>query len=795
MPSGVKLENDPEMQSSRNSEIKGDLVLERQSSKESLKIKKSSSMEKKEAKKIEKEAREEGIEVVLGHEGTGNVLESKSGLDQNVFRHPQAVRPTAMRTSNGPPLQATGPPAPHHYPAPHPSHMPYHPAAPHHPSHHPYYPYPPTSGSWGYGPPPQPSRNEYPPPPRAPYPVPPYSASNSFEEGVYHHHTPHYSPHLQYPPPSGRYPGEEVNVISPNHKVNSPGHRPDSHYRPTSASTPGGPRHLTPPHNYYQYPPTSPVSRPSSQSSGAPRLRNYALRRGDNSYNRGEKSYAYEDGAWNTYGHGHPPPPPPPSSSRDGKNRHQAPIVADSFDSGHISRTSHPATPGGHVHPPPPTTHSSDPHYQLYGGGGSWGSFDSALGHPPRHRHHIDDHRHYGSYPPPESPYSSYDYTHSPGPIYHGDSFPSSPGYGPPLPPTFSYSFDDENARLLQDYNPDHDGDHLHKQVTPPGSSKKSGRSKNSTPFASNMSDRNALLPKAAEEIDFDVCCPPMEPITPESDEPLCESLSEVNSFDVLCGRGGGTNSQIGNRRFRQLVQEFQAIYLMAKRKEKPLLARTIVLIIRKRGGRFLKKVEETGQMFEVGDTKAEAKTSQALREGLDVRATKSAQSLLDKPKKKKKSSPKSPGSDTTMDSPTPTTKSAASNNTTDVPSRPTESPPTLPRLQGEDAHPESPNEDQLRKRRRIRSADRFFPDFCPPRAEIGQSGCNPLSCGDMDEAEDAEDDGVLHDGNTTPIRRNGTMNEQDVDTSIKGCAGIALDIVTGAATASFCLGPTGWRK
>jgi len=56
---------------------------------------------------------------------------------------------------------------------------------------------------------------------------------------------------------------------------------------------------------------------------------------------------------------------------------------------------------------------------------------------------------------------------------------------------------------------------------------------------------------------------------------------------------GGGTNSQVGNRRFRKLVQDFHPIYLLARRKEKPLLARTIVLIIRKRGGRFLKKDED----------------------------------------------------------------------------------------------------------------------------------------------------------------------------------------------------------
>jgi hypothetical protein len=403
---------------------------------------------------------------------------------------------------------------------------------------------------------------------------------------------------------------------------------------------------------------------------------------------------------------------------------------------------------------------------QFYGGGGSWGSFDSAAGPPP----HFDDQRYYGF--PPDSPYSPYQQPYSPSGLYQADSFPSPhAAYGPPpLPPTFSYSYDDED-RLLQDYHPDHDGDQ--KYVTPPGASSKKNRSKNATPVSSNISNRNSLLPKAAEEIDFEVADPPLEPITPESNEVACESLADVNSYDVLCGRGGGTNSQIGNRRFRQLVQDFQPIYLMAKRKEKPLLARTIVLIIRKRGGRFLKKNEDTGELFEVGDIKAEAKTSQALREGLDVRATKSAASAISKKDKKIKS---------------PIGSSKSFNDSGEA--EPPESPLTLPRLQGEvvqagEVHPHSPDPNVLRKRRRVRSAERFFSDFMPPRADINNRP-------DDHDGVHEDDDDI----NTTPIRRNSTRDEEDYqDCGVSGCAGIALDIVTGAAKGSFCLGPAGWRR
>lgn len=166
--------------------------------------------------------------------------------------------------------------------------------------------------------------------------------------------------------------------------------------------------------------------------------------------------------------------------------------------------------------------------------------------------------------------------------------------------------------------------------------------SKTSTPKRKPGSAAQAAIaagmtqPPSAREVDFDIHNPPMTPQIPPSTQPICAIPSNVNSHDVLCGRGGGTNTQIGNRRFRSLVHEFQPTYLLCRRKEKPLIARTIVLIIRNRGGRFLKKDEVNGMLFEVGDDKAEAKTSQALREGLDVRSAKSPSAGKRKSRKKK---------------------------------------------------------------------------------------------------------------------------------------------------------------
>lgn len=93
-----------------------------------------------------------------------------------------------------------------------------------------------------------------------------------------------------------------------------------------------------------------------------------------------------------------------------------------------------------------------------------------------------------------------------------------------------------------------------------------------------------------------------------------------IGSNDVLCGRGGATNVHPGNKRFRAIVAHYMPNYLAARKKEKSIIARQIVDQIKKQGGRFLKRSDGNDTWTEVSDKKATEKTSQALREGLDVR-------------------------------------------------------------------------------------------------------------------------------------------------------------------------------
>ena len=127
---------------------------------------------------------------------------------------------------------------------------------------------------------------------------------------------------------------------------------------------------------------------------------------------------------------------------------------------------------------------------------------------------------------------------------------------------------------------------------------------------------------EASTEVDFDIFCPPLEPVVPPGIVPLLEAKSLAGENDVLSGRGQLVNSHIGNQLFRELVNDFRPHYPKATDRLKRSIGRSIVLIVRHRGGRFLRTNDADGKLYELGDQKAQGKAMQALREGLDVRGT-----------------------------------------------------------------------------------------------------------------------------------------------------------------------------
>lgn len=101
------------------------------------------------------------------------------------------------------------------------------------------------------------------------------------------------------------------------------------------------------------------------------------------------------------------------------------------------------------------------------------------------------------------------------------------------------------------------------------------------------------------------------------SNYPL-KDIPEPHNHDVLCGRGGGTNNHIGNSHWRMLVAANKQLYITLPKRQKMLLSRSIVNAVRSQNppGRFLQKDSKTNKWFDVGDQRAQEKTSQALREG-----------------------------------------------------------------------------------------------------------------------------------------------------------------------------------
>mmetsp|Transcript_35506 Transcript_35506/g.63992 ORF Transcript_35506/g.63992 Transcript_35506/m.63992 type:complete len:181 (-) Transcript_35506:111-653(-) len=85
--------------------------------------------------------------------------------------------------------------------------------------------------------------------------------------------------------------------------------------------------------------------------------------------------------------------------------------------------------------------------------------------------------------------------------------------------------------------------------------------------------------------------------------------------FDVINGRGQGVQHHPGNIKYRTLVFSNKGLYAKCPRSDKAKIAKGIVAAVRELGGRFFELDKQSGTYHDIGDERAWAKTSQALRE------------------------------------------------------------------------------------------------------------------------------------------------------------------------------------
>jgi hypothetical protein len=89
---------------------------------------------------------------------------------------------------------------------------------------------------------------------------------------------------------------------------------------------------------------------------------------------------------------------------------------------------------------------------------------------------------------------------------------------------------------------------------------------------------------------------------------------NDAHKNDVICGRGGLSNTHPGNRLFRRLVSANKDLYQrMVSPTRKQIVVFSITAAIHNRGGRFVRK--QDGEWTEITGAEVAAKISQALRE------------------------------------------------------------------------------------------------------------------------------------------------------------------------------------
>jgi hypothetical protein len=125
------------------------------------------------------------------------------------------------------------------------------------------------------------------------------------------------------------------------------------------------------------------------------------------------------------------------------------------------------------------------------------------------------------------------------------------------------------------------------------------------------------LMPDSSVPYNQRIPAMPYVPSDTAKTYPITES--ELRDRDVLMGRGGLTNQNVGNIWFRDLISHYRMAYCTVAKGQKRQLAVNIRNFVRTCSGRFLESDKNDKKWYECGDDRAVLKVGQALREGTAV--------------------------------------------------------------------------------------------------------------------------------------------------------------------------------
>eukprot|EP00568_Trieres_chinensis_P000260 CAMPEP_0183307666 /NCGR_PEP_ID=MMETSP0160_2-20130417/18660_1 /TAXON_ID=2839 ORGANISM="Odontella Sinensis, Strain Grunow 1884" /NCGR_SAMPLE_ID=MMETSP0160_2 /ASSEMBLY_ACC=CAM_ASM_000250 /LENGTH=337 /DNA_ID=CAMNT_0025471305 /DNA_START=35 /DNA_END=1048 /DNA_ORIENTATION=+ len=147
------------------------------------------------------------------------------------------------------------------------------------------------------------------------------------------------------------------------------------------------------------------------------------------------------------------------------------------------------------------------------------------------------------------------------------------------------------------------------------------GERKQTNPFSPEASISAGSTPTATEatthlsDKEYNTPTPLKVSLVDHADERRSKVYCEPNDKDVLLGRGGLTNHHVGNKRYREEIEQLKPWYNSCKTKtEKKELSQLFMEYVHSYGGRFLEK-DETGRWHLAENKRARKKASQALRE------------------------------------------------------------------------------------------------------------------------------------------------------------------------------------